>query len=41
MTHEADYKIIGQAITEEEAKELLMRYATDVYEKEFEEIPEA
>ena len=41
LTHEADYKIIGQAITEEEAKELLMRYATDVYEKEFEEIPEA
>ena len=31
----------GHAITEEEAKSLLMRYAPDIYETEFEEIPEA
>lgn len=41
LTHELDYKVVGQAITEEEAKELLMRYALDIYEKEFEEVPEA
>lgn len=41
MTHETDYQKRGQAITEEEAKELLMRYAPDIYEKKFEEIPEA
>lgn len=41
LTHNQDYKDRGQAITEEEAKELLMRYAPDIYEKEFEEIPEA
>lgn len=41
LTHKPDYKVVGQAITEEEAKELLMRYAPDIYEKEFEEIPEA
>ena len=32
---------VGEAITEEEAKSLLMRYAPDDYEKRFEEIPEA
>lgn len=41
LTHKPDYKVVGQAITEEEAKELLMRYAPDIYEKKFEEIPEA
>lgn len=41
LTHEVDYQKRGQAITEEEAKKLLMRYAPDIYEKEFEEIPEA
>lgn len=41
MTHETDYQKRDQAITEEEAKELLMRYAPDIYEKKFEEIPEA
>lgn len=41
LTHETDYQKRGQAITEEEAKELLMRYAPDIYEKKFEEIPEA
>lgn len=34
LTHEMDYsKSMGEAITEEEAKELLMRYATPIYEK--------
>lgn len=42
LTHEEDYhKHKGEAITEYEAKKLLMRYAHEVYEKEFEEIPEA
>ena len=34
-------KSMGEAITEEEAKELLMRYATPIYEKMFGELPEA
>lgn len=34
LTHEMDYsKNMGEAITEEKAKELLMRYATPIYEK--------
>ncbi len=34
LTHEMDYsKSMGEAITEEEAKELLMRYAMPIYEK--------
>lgn len=42
LTHEMDYsKSIGEAITEEEAKELLMRYATPIYEEMFGELPEA
>lgn len=42
LTHEMDYsKSMGEAITEEEAKELLMRYATPIYEKMFGELPEA
>jgi hypothetical protein len=42
LTHTEDYnKKVGNAITEEEAKSLLMRYAPDIYETEFEEIPEA
>lgn len=32
---------VGNAITEEEAKSLLMRYTPDIYETEFEKIPEA
>lgn len=32
---------VGHAITEEEAKSLLMRYTPDIYETEFEKIPEA
>lgn len=42
LTHTEDYATkVGEAITEEEAKSLLMRYAPDDYEKRFEEIPEA
>lgn len=42
LTHEMDYsKSMGEAITEEEAKELLMRYAMPIYEKMFGELPEA
>ena len=42
LMHTEDYnKKVGHAITEEEAKSLLMRYAPDIYETEFEEIPEA
>ena len=41
-THTEDYNTkVGHAITEEEAKSLLMRYAPDIYETEFEKIPEA
>lgn len=42
LTHEEDYSTeYGEAIQEEEAKSLLMRYATDIYEKMFGELPEA
>ena len=42
LTHTEDYNTkVGHAITEEEAKSLLMRYAPDIYETEFEKIPEA
>ena len=42
LTHEMDYsKSMGEAITEEKAKELLMRYATPIYEEMFGELPEA
>lgn len=41
LTHEEDYKNVGQAIEEEEAKALLMRYATETYESMFGELPEA
>ena len=42
LIHTEDYATkVGEAITEEEAKSLLMRYAPDDYEKRFEEIPEA
>lgn len=41
LTHEYDYKEMGEAISESEAKELLLRYAPDKYEELFEEIPEA
>lgn len=42
LTHEEDYaKTYGQAIQEEEAKSLLMRYATDIYEKLYGDLEEA
>lgn len=42
LTHEEDYtKKYGQAIQEEEAKNLLMRYATDIYEKLYGDLEEA
>lgn len=42
LTHEEDYSTkYGQAIKEEEAKDLLMRYATGIYEKLYGELPEA
>lgn len=42
LTHTEDYNTkVGHAITEEKAKSLLMRYAPDIYETEFEKIPEA
>ena len=40
-THEYDYKKVGEAISESEAKELLLRCAMDKYEELFGEIPEA
>lgn len=42
LTHEEDFETkYGEAVTEEEAKKLLMRYATAVYERMFGELPEA
>lgn len=41
LTHEEDCKTFGEAIKEEEAKALLMRYATETYENMFGELPEA
>ncbi len=41
LTHDEDYKTFGEAIGEEEAKALLMRYATETYENMFGELPEA
>ncbi len=42
LTHEVGYTDnMGEAITEEEAKALLMRYATPIYEEMFGALPEA
>ena len=42
LTHERDYgEKRGEAIEEEEAKKLLLRYEPSKYEELFEEIPEA
>lgn len=42
LTHEGDFNTkYGQAIEEEEAKGLLMRFATSVYEEMYGELPEA
>lgn len=41
LTHDVDYTTYGEAIYENEANHLLMKYATDVYEKIHGELPEA
>lgn len=41
LTHEVDYKIYGQAIPESEARSLLMKYAMEIYEERYGELPEA
>lgn len=41
LTHEADYRYIGEAIEEKEAKALSMKYATGIYEEMYGELPEA
>lgn len=41
MTREYDYTTYGEAILEDEAKNLLMRYATEKYEEMYEPLPEA
>lgn len=41
LTHNEYGSIMGEAIKEDEVRELLMRYATETYELEFEKIPEA
>lgn len=42
LTHEGDYReVFGEAIQEEEAKKLLMNYATAIYETMYEKLPEA
>lgn len=41
LTHEYDYKTLGEAISESEAKDLLLRYDPDKYEELFGNIPEA
>ena len=41
LTHKSGGKVLGEAIEEGEVKELLMMCAPEVYEIEFEKIPEA
>lgn len=41
LTTEYEYKIRGEAISECEAMDLLMKYATDAYEQIYGELPEA
>ena len=41
LTHECDCTVVGETISESEAKKLLLRCAPDEYEELFEEIPEA
>lgn len=42
LTHEEDFGTkYGEAVTEEEARKLLMGYATATYERMFGELPEA
>lgn len=41
LTHEADSRIVAEAISEKEAKNLLIQNNPNKYEELFEEIPEA
>lgn len=41
LTHVEDYRNKGEAIEEDEAKDLLMKQRPEKYEELFEEIPEA
>ena len=41
LTHEVDYTMYGQAISEFEAQSLMMIYATEIYEERYGELPEA
>lgn len=41
LTHKEGAKAIGEAIKEDEAEMLLMRYALNTYENIFGELPEA
>lgn len=41
LTYETDYKNCAVALTEEEAKEYLMHYDLETYEKHFGELEEA
>lgn len=41
LVYKADYKTVGRAMTEEEAKNLLKRFDIDTYEKMFGELEEA
>ncbi len=41
LTREYNYTTYGEAILEDEAKNLLMRYATEKYEEIYEPLPEA
>ena len=41
LTREYNYTTYGEAILEDEAKNLLMRYATEKYEEMYEPLPEA
>lgn len=41
LTHEADSTRYGEAISESEARRLLMKHATEIYEEMYGELPEA
>lgn len=41
LVYKTDYKTVGQAMTEEAAKNLLKRFDIDAYEKMFGELEEA
>ena len=41
LTYRADYRVCAKALTEDEAKNLLIRFDIDAYEKIFGELEEA